>query len=187
MKKIFFVSLMLLIFSSIGYSAVTTIDGVITLDFYEDTQFGNNRWILDFTVNDVGGDGSGAIAFSLRVWNYHLSYNNEYNSPSEYYIIGEYHPMPGYDISIPVIGTDMGQLLTPIGTKYLFYAIPNENYYPSDIDYVPTLGVFDIDINGERVHLTGPVGFSVAPVPEPSVMFLLVFGIFILKFIQKAK
>lgn len=38
-----------------AYSAVTTSDGAITFDFYEDTQSGiENRWVFEFSYDYLG-------------------------------------------------------------------------------------------------------------------------------------
>ena len=171
-----------------GYAeSATTSDGAITLNFYEDTQSGiENRWILDMTLNDFDGPGGvEEVAFNLWIWTNRMSYENNYNPSSDYYVIGGYFPNPGSGYYIPAIATDSGSLYTPVGTNYLFYALPNEDYLPEGTDFVPIIGNFDIDVNGERIQFTGPVGF--APVPEPMSMVLFAFGAFLLKFITKRK
>ena len=81
--KIFILSVLFVLTMFIaGYAeSATTSDGVITLDFYEDTQSGiENRWILDFTVNDIDGPGGlEEIEFNLTFLNTAMDFNNLYN------------------------------------------------------------------------------------------------------------
>ncbi|MCP5463081.1 MAG: hypothetical protein H7A34_07965 [bacterium] len=60
MKKVFSILICLsTIFIPVNLChSATTSDGLITLDFFEDTTQGiPNLWQLDFTVNDVDGPG----------------------------------------------------------------------------------------------------------------------------------
>jgi len=191
MKKILlFLLISTILFSSHAFSAVTTSDGAITLDFYEDTQSGiDNRWILDFNANDFDGPGGvEEIAFELILWNTAINFDSQYNPNTDYYIFGSYATMPGPgnpSIMFPAIATDSGQLATPVETNYLFYATPDEDSYPQGTQYEPIIGNFYIRTNGEDLRLTGPVGFSA--VPEPMTTALFAFGAFLLKFITKRK
>ncbi|MDX9703004.1 MAG: hypothetical protein RBU23_08170 [Candidatus Auribacterota bacterium] len=71
MKRVLLIAVALFLFSTPSFSAVSTSDGVITLDFYEDTQSGiENLWIIDFSFNDIDGPGGlEEIEFSLLFMN----------------------------------------------------------------------------------------------------------------------
>lgn len=190
MKKLLFSVLLAGCFCIPAYSAVTTSSGSLTIDFYEDTLSGiANRWILDMTVNDIDGPGGiEELGFEIIMWNTSISFNNQYNSNTDYYIFGSYATMPGPgnpSIMYPSVVTDSGQLLTPVGTNYLFYVTPNEDYFPQGTQYEPIIGNFYIRSNGEDLQVNGPVGF--APVPEPISVALFAFGAFLLKFTTKRK
>jgi len=191
MKKFILSVLFILTMFIAGYAeSATTSDGAITLDYYEDTQSGiENRWILDMTINDFDGPGGvEEMAFGLMFWNTFIDFDNQYNSNTDYYIFASYSTVPGPGhpaIMFPTIGTDMGQLYTPVGTNYLFYSLPDEDSLPENTTYEFIIGEFSVDVNGERIQFTGPVGF--APVPEPMSMVLFAFGAFLLKFITKRK
>ena len=89
MKKLFLLSFIFtILLSTQVFSAVTTSDGVIKLDFYADSQSGiENRWILDMTINDVDGTGGlEEINFGLTFLNLSMDFDNQYNSYTEYYI-----------------------------------------------------------------------------------------------------
>lgn len=209
MKKIFLISAIIFLFASQGYSSVTTIDGAITLDFYEDTQFGNNRWILDMTINDYDGPGGfEATNFHLTFANLAMNFDNPYNQNSIYYSFGlagnipdDYFPpeistppdgvspVPHNFVLFSSVGTTFwNPVLVPVDTQFLFYATPDENNFPSS-NYIPIIGDFYVRLshsdNTEYLMLTGPIGF--ATVPEPAGMCLFALGAFFLKFLIKRK
>lgn len=182
MKRLVLLACALFLFSSPSYSAVTTSDGAITLDLYEDTQSGiENRWILDFSVNDLGSphpDYFADLSFSFQLSNGALLYENIYNDLDTIY-----YNISGDIISTPYIRTDIDDLPTPAGTEYIFYGMPREEgdaiigNFTVNLYYTKNIGS---EVH-EQLTLTGPIGF--APVPEPISMALFTFGAFLLKFI----
>ena len=185
MRKVLLLSLIFMfMFSSQVFSSVTTSSGSLTLDFYEDTQSGiENRWILDVTINDYDGlGGAGAAYFDLLFRNTHMDFDNQYNSDTDYYVFG--HQDGARGIEIPFIGLDPPHTIpVPVGTNFLFYALPDGMNFQPNVEYEPIIGNFEIRANGEALLFSGPVGFSA--VPEPMSMVLFVFGAFLLKFVTK--
>ncbi|MEW6534906.1 MAG: hypothetical protein AB1454_04695 [Candidatus Auribacterota bacterium] len=107
MRKIVFFLVVLVLFCTPVYSSVTTADGLITLDYYEDTQSGiENRWVLDFSVNDIGG-GVESILFNLRFYNSAVDFLNKYNQDTEYYTISHYVESTMPVVLLPSIGTGL--------------------------------------------------------------------------------
>ena len=186
MKNIILLVILLgMFFPTSSYSATTT-DGLITLDFYEDTQSDiENRWVLDFTINDVGG-GIQSLTFDMTFVNTAMDYNNQYNTNTAYYLISYMVQSPGS--FLPRISSRPPDYApTPIDTIFTFYATPQSSG-------IPILGEFYVetyyyDNLGSDYHetltLAGPIGF--APVPEPISTVLFAFGAFILKRFLKNK
>ena len=162
-----------------SYSAVTTTDGLVTLDFYEDTQSGiDNRWVLDFTMNDISPDILGGW-FELRFWDNAISFENEYNESSPYFYVSKFFPTADFEDYVQDISS-FGKPMIPVGTNFPIYGLPNELFYQTEgVELRPIIGTIDIVLNGENMQLTGPVGF--APVPEPISILLFAFGAFFLK------
>jgi len=190
MKKLFLISAIIFLFATQGYSSVTTIDGAITLDFYEDTQFGNNRWILDMKVNDYAGSGGGSVNFDLNIFNNGMFFDNQYNVlDTDYYKIASSTVLGPDGILYPTLAlhiyTDSTDLPTPEGTMFRFYALPTQ-------EGEPIIGTFNLLLGWGSSHnpetqnfqLTGPIGFAV---PEPAGMCLFALGAFFLKFLIKRK
>jgi len=185
MKRIFLLSAIIFLFACNGYSAVTTIDGRISLDFYEDTQSGiANRWILDFTVNDVDG-GVEATSFNFEFLNVYMDFDNQYNVlNTQFYHIGHTLEDAIPFLEIPLISSNMP---VPVGTHFIFYALPDTRYMPDYNDtYEPVIDYFPVRVRGDMLGLRGPVYFS-APVPEPVGTSLFAFGAFLLRFLLKRK
>ncbi|MEW6535486.1 MAG: hypothetical protein AB1454_07670 [Candidatus Auribacterota bacterium] len=183
MKKIV-IAVVLFFLCAPVYSSVTTADGLITLDYYEDTQSGiENRWILDFSVNDIGG-GVESIGFDLLLYNQEVDFLNPYNQNTDYYIIGYYTESTMPLVLLPTIPSGLYSLPVPINTDFTFYTTnqflgePLINDFYIYLSYVNNLGVE----KGEGFYLTGPVG---ATVPEPMGMLLFAFGAFLIKFLIK--
>ena len=192
MKKYFILLAVFFIcfLSPFVYCAVTTSDGAITLDFYEDTQSGiDNRWILDFTVNDIDGPGGlEEIYFNLEFLSVSMDYDNQYNQQStDFYRIGHNFSGTIPIIEYPTIDSPMGSPI-PVGTNLKFYAMPDIDFFPDYDDcYLPVMGTYYIrtttSTNNETLYLFGPIGFD--PVPEPMSMALFAFGVFFLKYLKK--
>jgi len=195
MKKLFLFSAIIFLFACQGYSAVTTIDGAITLDFYEDTQFGNNRWILDITLNDIGG-GIESVYFDLQIHNVGMTYANEYNFPeggTQLLNVGVIPTgtFPNY-FNIPHIDS-FGEV--PLNANYILYAMPSNMLIPLSPPYgTPIYDEFDVVLfyanssglnRNETLTLHGPIAFE--PVPEPTGISLFVFGAFILRWLVRVK
>jgi len=187
MRKFVLSVLFILTFFIANYAeSATTLDGLITLDFYEDTQSGiENRWILDMTVNDIGG-GIESIKFETHpLSNMAMDYNNQYNSETEYYSIGYYSASTS--LMLPMIASDYNKEWIPIETNFIFYAMPEMEGDPiigefyQKIFYGDNLG----NTYSSSLQLTGPVAFNA--VPEPITMFLFVFGAFLLRIISRKK
>ncbi len=183
MKRVLLIAVALLALSTPSFSAVTTSDGLITLDFYEDTQLGvDNLWVLDFTVNDIDGlGGVETLGFYFIFYNQAMNLNNQYNNDTEYYEFGYY--VSNSLILWPRVMT--GDLATPTGESFDFYATPTEEGQPVLGDFWVKMHYSD-NLGNEYMkvlQLTGPVDF--APVPEPVSISLFLFGAFILKFLTK--
>jgi|GEM_PF-1940943 len=177
-----------------SYSAVTTIDGAITLDFYEDTQSGiENRWIFDIKLNDIGG-GVESIYFDIEIQNTGLNYLNTYTEqlytdPDVFSMVTtSFIPGDPFPFTIPALNSLFER---PVGVNYIFYSIPADsegnpminNFY----DTIPIMGNFDIKLDyinnlginrTEQFNFSGPIAFSV---PEPACLSLFAFGAFYLK------
>ncbi|MEW6535485.1 MAG: hypothetical protein AB1454_07665 [Candidatus Auribacterota bacterium] len=183
MKKIV-IAVVLFFLCAPVYSSVTTADGLITLDYYEDTQSGiENRWILDFSVNDIG-QGIDSVRFDLKLYNTQIDFVNAYNPSSSYYVIGYYEVSTMPVVYIPSIGTDTYQLATPINTDFSLYSLTNfsgdaliGSFFVS-LGYTDNMGVK----KGENFYLQGPIGPAV---PEPIGMVLFALGAFLMKFLMK--
>ncbi len=169
-----------------SYSAVTTSDGVITLDFYEDTTF-NGRWIFDIILNDV--EGVESVYFNMELHNTAVTYANEYNQEITTLLIGA---IPAGSSTNPFVIPYIDSMYnTAVNTEYSLYGMPAYLLFPLSEPYgTPIIDEFDVvlsyaysttpdDRNTETLTLTGPVGF--APVPEPMSMVLFVFGALFLK------
>jgi len=185
MRKFVLSVLFILTFFIANYvESATTSDGVITLDFYEDTLSGiENRWILDFTVNDIEG-GVESLGFRMDMMNLVLNYDNEYNVfPTDYYDLMYISQSPS--AMYQRISTNSS--LTAVGSNYFFYAVSIEEGEPVvdefliNLAYMTNLGME----KHESISLTGPIAFNA--VPEPITMILFAFGAFLLKFISKKK
>ena len=186
MKKLLLIAIALLTFCTPSFSAVTTTDGLITLDFHEDTTQGvDNLWVLDFSVNDIDGPGGiEDIRFWLIFYNQSMDLNNEYNiSNTDYYSIGYYASNSMF--LWPDIALDTSNLSTPVMTDYFFYSTPLDEGEPILGDFWIRMSYSDNLGNqyNEDVQLSGPVDF--VAVPEPVSIALFSFGIFILKFFIK--
>ncbi|MDX9702418.1 MAG: hypothetical protein RBU23_05155 [Candidatus Auribacterota bacterium] len=190
MKRALLIAVALFLFAHFAFCAVTTSDGVITLDFYEDTQSGiENRWILDFKVNDLGNSDFEELNVNMYIWNLAMTYDNPFNVlQTDYYEIGTATQSvpPANFITIPLI---MLETEAPDHSEFTFYATPEDGI----VGY-PILGNFSIHLyysDGagnfyqDYLILNGPMGF--APVPEPMTTALFVFGAFFLQFITKRK
>ena len=183
MKRALLIAIALFLFAYPCFCAVSTSDGAITLDFYEDTQLGvDNLWILDFTVNDIDGVGGvETLGFDLIFFNEVMDLNNQYNLHTEYYIIG--YLAGSHAESWPLISTNI--LTTPVEETFKFYALPTNGGEPVlgefwvKLDYSDNLG----NQSAEFLPLTGPVDF--APVPEPVGISLFLFGAFLLKYLTR--
>jgi len=173
--------------SKLSYSAVTTIDGVITLDFYEDTESGiSNRWILEFTMNNINPDIFGGW-FDMTFWDNTISFENEYNEASPYFTVSKYFPTSNFEEYVQNIDS-VGKPMIPVGTSFPIYGVPNKLFYQTEgIELTPIIGTIDITLNGDSLQLTGPIGFTVTPIPEPVGMSLFAFGAFLLRFLLKRK
>ncbi|MDX9702080.1 MAG: hypothetical protein RBU23_03445 [Candidatus Auribacterota bacterium] len=187
MKPMLFIATMCFIvaFTCVhSYSAVTTSDGVITLDFYEDTTF-NGRWIFDIILNDV--EGVESVYFNMELHNTAVTYDNEYN-----YAITELHisAIPAGSPTNPFVIPYLDSLYpTAVGTEYSIYGMPAYLLFPLSEPYgTPIIDEFEVLISyataidqskTETLTLTGPVAF--VPVPEPMSMVLFVFGALFLK------
>ncbi|MEW6534783.1 MAG: hypothetical protein AB1454_04060 [Candidatus Auribacterota bacterium] len=183
MKKILFFVVLLVLFCRPAYSSVTTADGLITLNYYEDTQSGiENRWILDFSVNDIGG-GVDSIKFGLTFYNEEVDFLNAYNLTStEYYNIGYYADIPNG--IFPKIGSNAQKLWIPVNTDFTFYTTNQFLGTPLVADFFVSLSYVDNNgiSKGENFYLQGPIGPAV---PEPIGMFLFAFGAFLIKVLIK--
>ncbi|MEW6535487.1 MAG: hypothetical protein AB1454_07675 [Candidatus Auribacterota bacterium] len=181
MKKIV-IAVVLFFFCAPVYSSVTTADGLITLDYYEDTQSGiENRWILDFSVNDVG-QGIDSIKFRLVFYNEAVDFLNPYNQETEYYSIGYYSDLPNG--IFPRITSTSQKSWIPVATDFTFYTTDQflgesliGNFFVS-LGYTDNMGIE----KGENFYLQGPIGPAV---PEPVGMLLFAFGAFLMKFLMK--
>ncbi|MEW6536792.1 MAG: hypothetical protein AB1454_14375 [Candidatus Auribacterota bacterium] len=178
MKKTLLSAFLVIVFYAPVYSSVTTADGFITLDYYEDTQSGiENRWVLDFKVNELSGTQYTSVLFDMRFLNTAMDFDNIYNQNNDFYTFGhEDH----FTYEYPVISSHGVKLIpTYAGTNYLFYSLPEQQKeliignFSIDIYYIDALG----NTNSELLRLSGPVGFT--PVPEPVSMALFVFGIIV--------
>ena len=197
MKKLLLIAVALLALSTPSFSAVTTSDGAITIDLYEDTQSGiENMWVLDLTFNPIPklvGEGIETFSFDFTTDNQTIYYDNQYNVlDTDYYnisssIISVPEGMIGYAPFLKIY-TGENDLVTLGGTTYLFSALPRQ-------EGELIIGNYNLSLSWKRgnspsyetqtIQLTGPVGF--APVPEPLSMALFAFGAFFLKFITKRK
>ncbi|MEW6535185.1 MAG: hypothetical protein AB1454_06140 [Candidatus Auribacterota bacterium] len=182
MKKIVLAAVLFFLCAPV-YSSVTTADGLITLDYYEDTQSGiENRWILDFSVNDMG-QGIDSIKFELTFYNEAVDFPSLYNvQKTQYYSIGYYADIPNG--IFPSIGSDEQKLWIPLNTEFTFYTT---NKFIGE----PLLGEFYVNLvhydnfgtrNEDGFYLQGPIGPAV---PEPMGMLLFAFGAFLIKFLIK--
>ncbi len=191
MKRALLIAVALFLFAHPSFPAVTTSDGLITLDFYEDTAFGNGRWIFDIILNDV--EGVDLVYFNMEVHNTAMTYDNEYNDGiTDLFLrtIGAGTPDNAYHI--PYIDS---LYPTAVGTEYSLYGMPADLLMPLSVPYgTPIIDEFDVLISyataidqskTETLTLTGPVYFS--PVPEPVSMALFAFGAFFLHRIIKSK
>jgi len=188
---VFFMVSLSIFCSGISYSSVTTFDGAITLDLYEDTQSGDGRWILDFTVNGTIEPSPDSVYFSLKSTNMSINFYNQYNNlDSNYFGITEYSLVDENGLPMvfqQYIYTDSTDLPTPEGTMFRFYALPSQQGEP-------IIGTFNLllgwgsshnNLASQNIQLTGPIGF--AAVPEPAGMCLFALGAFFLKFLIKRK
>lgn len=169
---------------STTYPSVTTSDGLITLDYYEDTQSGiDNRWILDMTVNDVDGPGGiEAIKFSIEILNYFMSYENQYNQmETDYYDIGYMSSGSIPIVQLPFIASSQQKLPTPVNTLFAFYTLPEyEGNLMIDDFYVNLHYTDNFNVRkGEYLLLNGPIGAM--SIPEPLSIALFGFGAILLK------
>jgi len=181
MKKIV-IAVVLFLFCAPVYSSVTTADGLITLDYYEDTQSGiENRWILDFSVNDIVGN-IDSVKFTLTFYNEEVDFLNEYNHTTEFYSIGYYDEAP--HIAYPSITSTPQKAWIPLNTDFVFYTT---NQFMGE----PLLGEFYVNLihydnfgnpNEDGFYLQGPIGTAV---PEPIGMLLFALGAFLMKFLMK--
>ncbi|MEW6534905.1 MAG: hypothetical protein AB1454_04690 [Candidatus Auribacterota bacterium] len=180
MKKIL---VFLVLFCTPVYSSVTTADGLITLDYYEDTQSGiENRWILDFFVNDIG-QGINSIKFELTFYNEEVDFSNIYNvQNTQYYSIGYYADIPNG--IFPRIASDEQKSWVPVNTDFAFYTTDQFFGDPLIADFQIVLVHYDNfgNRNDDHFVLQGPVGPAV---PEPMGMLLFAFGAFLIKFLMK--
>jgi len=188
MKKILFLLIIpAFLFSCSVFASVTTSDGSITLDLYEDTELGvNNLWVLEMTINEV--DAIESLSFHLDYLNVYMDIDNEYNVlNTQYYSIGHNSTVSLPMVEYPVIRTNDP---IPVGTTFVFYLLPDTYYLPDYNDtYEPVIDYIPIRINigsdSEMLGLLGP-NYFVASVPEPISMGLFVFGaIFLKSFIKK--
>ncbi len=185
MKKALLIAVALLTLSTSSFSATGTSDGVITLNFYEDTQQDiDNLWVLDFTMNDINPYILGGW-FAIRFGNNKINFENEYNALSPYFSVSKYFPTAYFEDYVQDISS-VGKPMIPVGTSFSIYGIPNELFYQTEeVELRPIIGTIDIILNGESMQLTGPIYFAES-VPEPISMGLFVFGaIFIKSFIKK--
>jgi len=181
---------MLLFITIPSYSAVTTIDGLVTVDFYEDTQSGaENRWIFEilYNYNSIFLHEDEKLYFEGVLKNKAITFQNEYNFwETDYYIV-DY---------TPTITTDNKQTLAEItqyplirtNTERLPHFLNLSLYMTLSKDEIPIFGNFEIDLfyetkfvsfKQETLSLYGPIGF--APVPEPISIFLFIFGAIFLR------
>lgn len=182
MKKILLWAVLLFLFCAPVYSSVTTADGLITLDYYEDTQSGiENRWILDFSVNDIGG-GVESILFNLRFYNPEIDFLNEYNQDTEYYTISHYVESTMPVILLPSIGSGLYSSPLPTNNEFTVFTTPLFQGLAQISDFFVYLSYMDNLGNqkGENFYLQGPIGPAV---PEPIGMLLFAFGAFLIKLI----
>lgn len=199
MRKYFFLAAILftLLLPSIARAA-TTSDGFITLNFYEDTQSGiENRWILDFNVNDADGPGGiEGLTFTLSLGNPVMNYENEFNSnPTADYIISSvpypFPPAPGEpELLFPVIKS---QRTIPVDSQFIFYAVP-QDYITLGQKGILLCDNFSLTVKHndnlgnsytENFEVYGPMGFM--PIPEPVSISLFLFGAFFLEYIRRFK
>lgn len=186
MRKIIF--LLALIFvvclPSIG-KTTTTSDGLISLNYYEDTEPGNpDRWILDITVNHVAEIQS--VGFQITIENIWMNYLNDYNMPysTSDYTLEEIHDIYGLT-DTPYI---YSLRLIPEYSFFRFYSIPHDTVMGTPYQGELLIGNFNVELSyvdnlgqsyENNLTLSGPVGFA-APVPEPLSMCLFAFGAFLL-------
>lgn len=199
MKKLFLICAIILMFANIGFSAVTTIDGAITLDFYEDAQFGNNRWIFDIKLNDIGG-GVESIYFDIEIFNTGLNYLNTYTEqlytdPDVFSMVTtSFIPGDPFPFTIPALNSLFER---PVGVNYIFYSIPSDAEGNPMInnfsDAIPIMGSFDIKLDyinnlginrTEQFNFSGPVAFSV---PEPAIISLFALGFLLLRWLIRLR
>ncbi|MDX9702081.1 MAG: hypothetical protein RBU23_03450 [Candidatus Auribacterota bacterium] len=187
MKRALLIAVALFLFAHPSFSAVTTTDGLITLDFYEDTQLGvDNLWILDFTVNDIDGAGGvEEISFELTFLNTVMDFNNQYNTDTDYYVTGYSSSGTIPLLLLPYIATPQNATLTPVTESFTFFSTPLVEGTPIIDEFYIKLSYGDNLGNNyhENIQLTGPVGF--VPVPEPVGISLFLFGAFLLKYLTK--
>ena len=90
MKNIVIILGLLCVVSCPVQSAVTTSDGAITIDFYEDMDV-PNRWVLDFKVNQLDAsspDYFESLSFLVTASNWRTMYfDHEENADTDYYNI----------------------------------------------------------------------------------------------------
>jgi len=191
MKKLLFLLLIpSLLFSCPVFAAVTTSDGMITLDLQKDTQFTlEDRWILSLVVNDIEGLGTpGKDSFEVVFDNLNLNFINDYNPMSPDYRISEFmyavlmgtggsggHATPGKLQCI----SSVTHVNSPV--SYTFYGLfPGNPATPSfimgnaDVTVSKLIDNFSV-VDSETLQLNGPL--RVATVPEPSAIALAFLGL----------
>lgn len=182
-KKVFSV-LMWLSVICVGVNlchAATTSDGLITLDFFEDTQSSiENRWILYFTVNGVDYiDYLSSVEMIFE--NTVITFSNPFNTANDQlYSTGSLFVPP--NIFYPLINSIPNY---PTGTEITFYALLTQGGdeiigdFPVNVTYRDNLG----QNHQDTLFLTGPID----TIPEPFSMALFVFGLLFIRLFIKSK
>ena len=170
--------------------SATTSDGLITLDFFEDTTHGvPDLWQLDFTVNDIGG-GIESLTFDLTFFNANMAFNSQLNPSTVFYGFSGLVQNPG--AVVPVVRSKADSLPVPVSTLFSFFLNSPISEIPNPPDLIPVIGEIPIFLDhkdnlgnefSETLTVTGPIGFVV--VPEPISISLYVFGFILLPFLSK--
>ncbi|MCB1196594.1 hypothetical protein KDK77_10455, partial [bacterium] len=173
--------------------SATTLDGLITLDFFEDTQSGiENRWILDFTVNDVGGSIE-SFTFTLFFFNGIMDFHNSSNPGSILYEFSYLASGTIPNVFTPILSTKTTANPVPIGTMFSLFLLPNPGLNSIPDEGEPVLDDFDVELHytdnlgqnhSQNLILNGPIFFAV---PEPISISLYSFGTLLLFFMRKKK
>ena len=117
MKKLFLLTIILVSFSNLAFAALTTADGVLTLDFFEENQSNiDNLWIMQFTFNDINPYILGAM-LAISYESNKLTFENTLNESLNYFEVSKEFPTNDFNDYIQIINAKT--FLTP-GNSLLY-------------------------------------------------------------------